>query len=188
MDTPEIKNQAPETKPETKCKCGLPGCKCKSKALVVSATALGIIILMLGSFAAGVGVGIRKAKFSSDWGKNYERNFMGAGSGMGKDRPGSGGIMGQMMRGFEGRDFRNAHGVAGTIISIADKNIIVKDKDNKENTVAVTDKTIIKNGRNDVQLSDLKQDDQIVVMGNPGDNGVVNADLIRVFPSVQNTN
>ena len=31
------------------------------------------------------------------------------------------------------------------------------------------------------KISDLKVNDQIVVMGNPGDNGVVNASLIRVF-------
>lgn len=171
MDTPEIKNQTPEIKPDA---------KCKSKILIILAVALGIIILMLGSFAGGLKIGIHKAKFSCDWGKNYERNFMG---GKSEDKgPFGGGMMG-MTRDFEGRDFRNAHGLAGTIISIVDNNIIVKDKDNKENTVAVTDKTIIKNGRADIQLSDLKQDDQIVVMGQPGDNGVVNASLIRIFNS-----
>jgi hypothetical protein len=84
-------------------------------------------------------------------------------------------------RNIEGRDFRNAHGIAGTIISIADNNLIIKDRDNKENTVAVTDKTIIKDHMVDVKISDLKANDQIVVMGTPNDQGIVNADLIRVF-------
>jgi hypothetical protein len=170
MDIPETKSK--------NCTCFQSG---KAKVLIVASIASGIIILMLGSFATGIAVGTRKAKFSSDWGKNYERNFM-------VPRPGEmgpggerGGMMG-MMRDFEGRDFRNAHGLAGAIISIADNNIIVKDKDNKENTVTVTDKTIIKNGRDDIKIGDLKQDDQIVVMGNPGDDGVINANLIRVFP------
>jgi len=176
MDTPKINN--PEEKSEAKCKCGLAGCKCKAKILIILAVVLGIIILMLGSFAGGVAVGLRKAKFSSDWGKNYEKNFMGKGSGEGGL---FGGGMKGMMRDFSGRDFRNAHGLAGTILSIADNNIIVKDKDGKENTVAVTDKTIIKNGRTDIQLGDLKQDDQIVVMGNPDESGVVSAVLIRIF-------
>lgn len=183
MDTPEIKNQIPEVKPEAKCKCGLPGCKCKSKAVKIIIAIVGLFLIILVSFAGGVAVGLHKAKFSSDWGKNYERNFMG-------ERPGEGGPLGGgmmgMMRDFSGRDFRNAHGLAGTIISIADNNIIVKDKDGKENTVAVTDKTMIKNGRDDISLGDLKQDDQIVVMGQPGDNGVVNAALIRVFNNQSN--
>jgi len=178
MDTPEIKDQVPESKPEAKCKCGLAGCKCRSKIFKIITAVVGLFLIALVSFAGGVAVGLHKAKFSSDWGKNYEKNFMGGrlegGGSFG------GGMMG-MMRDFEGRNFRNAHGLAGTIVSIADNNIIVKDKDNKENTVAVTDKTLIKNGRNDMQLSDLKQDDQIVVMGSPDENGVVNAVLIRVF-------
>lgn len=170
MDTNQKNNPETKTNPEQKtknCPCSSSG---KSKILIVSAIALGIIILMLGSFAGGVKIGSHKAKFSCDWGKNYERNFM-------EPKNGRAGFL----RGFEGRDFRNAHGLSGTIISIADNNIIVKDKDNKENTVAVTDKTIIKNGRDDVSLSDLKQDDQIVVMGSPDENGVVNASLIRIF-------
>lgn len=179
MDTSEISNLKNKIKPEQKQKSRSffqPG---KTKIIIITAMVLGILILMLGSFAGGVSVGIHKAKFSYRWGENYERNFMGPRPGEmgGGERDGMIG----MLKNFEGRDFRNAHGLAGTIVSIADNNIIVKDKDNKENTVAVTDKTIIKNGRNDIKLSDLKQDDQIVVMGNPGDNGVVNANLIRVF-------
>ena len=91
------------------------------------------------------------------------------------------GMMKEKFNDLEGRGFRNAHGIAGTIISIMDNNIVIKDKDNKENTVAITDKTIIKLGVDDVKISDLKNDQQVVVMGNPGENGVVNADLIRVF-------
>jgi hypothetical protein len=47
--------------------------------------------------------------------------------------------------------------------------------------MAVTDKTIIKLRRDDIKITDLKNDQQVVVMGKPGDDGVVNADLIRVF-------
>jgi len=187
MDTPEIKNQIPEVKSEAKCKCGLAGCKCRpclpagrSKTFKIITAVVGLLVVILVSFAGGVAVGLHKAKFSYRWGENYAQNFMGSrqgGNGQGGER---GGMMG-MMRDFSGRDFRNSHGLAGTIISIADNNIIVKDKDGKENTVAVNDKTLIKNGRDDIKIGDLKQNDQIVVMGTPGDNGVVNAALIRVF-------
>lgn len=179
MDTPQINKLETKINPEQKSKTCLCPSIGKSKIVVVLAIILGIVILMLGSFAGGVAVGLRKAKFSYRWGENYERNFIGGKPGM----PGGGekgGITG-MLKNFEGRDFRNAHGLAGTIISIANNNIIVKDKDGKENTVAVTDETIIKNGRDDVKLGDLKQDNQIVVMGSPDENGVVNASLIRIF-------
>lgn len=180
MDTQETENN-PETKPEQKLKkyfCFLSG---KSKILIIPAIILGIIILMLGSFAGGVKIGIHKAKFSCDWGKNYERNFIGERAGRPNFGPGQ--FMKGMMRDIEGRDFRNAHGLAGTIISITDNNLVVKDRDGKENTVAVSDQTLIKSGRNDLKIGDLKVDDRVVVIGQPGDNGVVNAALIRVFVS-----
>ncbi len=155
----------------------------KSNKFKIAVAVVGIILIALVSFAAGIGVGFKKARFSYKFGENYERNFMGSRS----DQKGfkrSGGPMGMLkekFQDFEGRGFRNAHGIAGTIISITDNNIVIKDKDNKENTVAITDKTIIKLGRDDVKIGDLKNDQQIVVMGKPGEDGVINADLVRVF-------
>ena len=148
---------------------------------------VGAVLFALVIFAGGVAVGLRKAKFSYQWGQNYERNFMGSsferGGMMGRESE-RGGMMG-FFRDAEGRNFRNAHGLAGTVISIADNNLIVKDRDNKENTVTVTDKTIIKRNTDDLKITDLKANDQIVVMGTPNDSGVITADLIRVFAADQ---
>jgi hypothetical protein len=153
----------------------------KSKNLKIALSIVGLLLIMFISFAGGVKVGLRKAKFSYQWGQNYERNFMGAsfrdGGMMQNER---GGMM-NFPRNIEGRDFRNAHGLAGTIISISDNNLVVKDRDNKESTIAVTEKTIIKDHMADVKITDLKTNDQIVVMGKPSDSGVISADLIRVF-------
>lgn len=163
----------------------------KSKIFKITLGVVGILLFVFVSFAGGVAVGLRKAKFSYEWGQNYERNFMG----FGRERGPIGNFddRGKMIdgrrsvslrdfpRSIEGRDFRNAHGLAGTIISISDKNLIIKDRDNKENTVAVTDKTIIKDRILDVKTSDLKAGDQIVIMGTPNEQGVISADLIRVF-------
>lgn len=146
----------------------------RTRKFKIASSVVGGIILALLIFAAGVSVGIHKARFSGQFGENYERNFMGH----------KGEFMGgpaDFMRGMEGRDFRNAHGIAGTIISISDNNIVIKDRDNKENTITVSDKTVIKRGRDDIKITDLKNDNQIVVMGRPGDNGAINADLIRIF-------
>jgi hypothetical protein len=146
-----------------------------SKKFKIAAGVVGMFILALVIFGAGVAVGIHKARFSYRFGENYERNFMS---------PRSGGPMGGPMgffRDMSGRDFRNGHGIAGNIVSIADNTIVIKDPENKETTVAVTDKTVIKDRRNDIKITDLTPDEKIVVIGKPEDNGVINADLIRVF-------
>jgi hypothetical protein len=156
----------------------------KSKAFNISALVVGIILFGLVCFSGGVAVGIFKARFSYNFGNNYERNFLGSRQGMmGGNR--GGGMMG-FFRNAEGKDYRNAHGISGTIISITDNNLAIKDKDGKENTIAVSDKTVIKNGRESIKITDLKANDQIVVLGNPGDNGVINASLIRVYNNNSN--
>jgi len=139
---------------------------------------VGAILIALTSFAVGMSVGFHKAKFSYKWGENYERNFAG---------PGMGGPMG-FMHDFQGRDFRNSHGTAGVIVSLTDNNLVIKDRDGKENTVAVTDKTVIKKYREDIKITDLKQGDQVVVLGNPGNDGTINADIIRVFDNPADLN
>jgi hypothetical protein len=170
MDTSEIKNQAPEIKPEKKCKfCLLSN---RSKMLKIIIAAIGLILIILVSFAAGVGIALHKARFNCFRKDNMEHNM----GGQMKER----GPMGFFQE-FEGRDFLNAHGLAGTITSISDNTFFVKDKDNKETTVAVNDQTIIRSQRNSLKIEDLKTDDQVVVMGQPGDNSVINATLIRVF-------
>ena len=149
---------------------------------------LGCLIAAAVVFAAGVHVGERRARYSYQWGANYERNFVGGPDRIMNGGPerfdsqlgGPAGPMG-MARNFGGQNFRNGHGLAGTIVSITDGNIIIKDPSGKENTVAVGDKTLIKNGQADLKITDLKNDERLVVIGKPGDNGIINADLIRVF-------
>lgn len=158
----------------------------KSNGFRVAAIVVGAILIALVSFGAGIAVGIHKAKFSFKFGENYERNFVGYPSQGPTGREMMGGFGPRdMMRGFDRRGFRNAHGIAGTIISVADNKIIIKDRDGQENTISVGDKTLIKRGQDTISAGDLKNDEQIVVMGRPGDNGTVNADLIRVFDSGQ---
>jgi len=158
----------------------------KSKKFKIATLAVGVFIIVLVSFAGGVAIGFHKAKFSYKFGENYERNFIGG-------HPGPMGMMGgpgqsprDMMRGFEGRGFRNSHGIAGAIISVADNQIVIKDRDGQENTISVSDQTLIKRRQSTISVNDLKNDEQIVVMGCPGDNGMVNADLVRVFDKENN--
>jgi hypothetical protein len=159
----------------------------KSKKFIVASAIVGIFIVALVSFAMGIAVGFHKARFSNDFGKNYERNFMGQRPGI-NGPAGPMGMMGEKLRDFEGKGMRNGHGVAGTIISISENSIIIKDRDGKENTISVSDKTIINLGRDTVKIGDLKNGEEIVAIGKPGDSGVVNADLIRVFDKNRNNN
>jgi len=153
----------------------------KSRSFKIAAIVIGVFILMVVSFGAGISVGLHKAKFSYKFGENYERNFIG------KPFQGPMGVMKReprdMMRDFAGRGFRNPHGIAGTIISVADNKIIIKDRDGQENTISVDDKTLIKRRQDTISINDLKNDDEIVVMGRPNDDGMISADLIRVFPN-----
>lgn len=154
----------------------------QSKNFRIAAAVVGVFLVAIVSFAGGLAVGFHKARFSYAFGENYERNFIGGPRGM--MQGGRGGMMDDRFgfgRGFDGRDFRNAHGLSGEILSIAENTLVVKDGDGKENAVTVTEKTLIKNGRTTISLGDLKAGDKVVVIGQPGDNGIVNADLIRVF-------
>lgn len=146
--------------------------KMKSNGFKIAGIIVGAFLVFFIGFAAGMRVGFHKIRFSNDFGRNYERNFMG---------PRSQGPMG-MFRDFEGKEMRNPHGLAGEIISISDSNIVIKDMDDEENTINITEKTIIKNGRDNIKISDLKSGDKIVVLGKPkNDNGTINAHLIRIF-------
>ncbi len=157
----------------------------KTKRFKIAALAVGVVIIALVSFAGGVAIGFHKAKFSYKFGENYERNFVGGPfQGPGMMARGPRGMMGD----FGGRGFRNGHGIAGSIISVADNKVVIKDRDGQENTITVSDQTLIKSGQNTIKVADLKQDEQIVVMGRPGDNGTINADFIRVFNNGNNTN
>jgi hypothetical protein len=152
----------------------------KSKKFIVAASIVGILIIAVFSFAMGILIGLHKARFSYKFGENYERNFAGPLPRLGSPM-GPMGVVGERLKDLEGKGFRNGHGVAGTIISVSDNSIVIKDKDGKESTVAVNDETVINRGRDTIKIGDLKNDEEIVVIGKPGDNGVIDADLIRVF-------
>lgn len=146
----------------------------ESKYLKVAAVSCGVLLLILLSFALGVKVGFDKALYSAQWGKSYERNFLGGDEGRG-GRPS--GMWGGMM----GKGMRNAHGLGGEILSLSGKTIVMKDRNNEENTVQVVDDTIIRRGKENISVDNLTVGEKIVVMGRPGNDGVIAARLIRVF-------
>ena len=57
----------------------------------------------------------------------------------------------------------------------------MKGKDDVEKTVLVSEKTAITAHRKSLKVSDLKVDDQAVIIGAPNEQGQIEAKLIRLF-------
>jgi len=134
---------------------------------------LSIVVLVL-VFGLGVFVGEKKAKFSYLWAENYHRMFAG---------PKAGFLGNLRMPPFPPFDeFIEGHGTFGEIIKIEGNNLVVKGRGNVEKAIVITEKTVIKSGREDIKFSDLKIGDMIVIIGSPNDKGQIEAKLIRVFP------
>jgi hypothetical protein len=134
---------------------------------------LSIVVLVL-VFGLGVFVGEKKAKFSYLWAENYHRMFAGPKAGF------LGNLRMPPFPPFE--EFIEGHGTFGEIIKIEGNNLVVKGRGNVEKVIVVTEKTVIKSGREDIKFSDLKIGDMIVIIGSPNDKGQIEAKLIRVFP------
>ena len=128
------------------------------------------IIIFLIAFGLGVSVGYQKAIFSSEWGRNYERNFSGM------PLPGA-------MPGAMGGVPQNMHGAAGTVIDVSSAGMSVKDDDNDEQSIIVASGTVIKKMDATISLSTITVGDRVVVIGTPNSNGQVEAHFVRVFPA-----
>ena len=131
-----------------------------------------IFVIVLIIFQAGMYVGLRKARFSSRLGDNFERNF--------RD-PRSGGFMQRSFPGGAGMPI--GHGAVGEIVSIALPLIVVAGPDKLEKTVVVTKTTEVREFRNTVPANELAVGDFIIVLGTPNDEGQISAKLIRLAPS-----
>ncbi len=141
----------------------------QSKLVRWGMLSLAILALVLVVFRAGMFLGFRKANFSFRWGENYHRNF--------------GGPRGGFMQNFEGKDFIDAHGVSGRIVTIGEQSLVIEGRDGTERVVRVTDQTAIRRFQESIQLSDLQEEDAIVVLGTPNNDGQIEAKLIRVLRS-----
>lgn len=95
-----------------------------------------------------------------------------------------------MMGRFEGRDIfsRNIenHGVLGTIQTLGKNTMVVKDRRGILKSVSVDDQTVVKRDTVSIQFSDLKQNEFVVVLGNPEKTEeIIKAKIIRVMEKPQ---
>ncbi|MFA5062177.1 MAG: hypothetical protein WC526_03450 [Patescibacteria group bacterium] len=127
---------------------------------------LGALIIVLVIFWAGIMVGSREARFSYQWGANYHHLF----------GPPPGPLLGG------GADFMNPNSAAGTIIKVSTSTLLIKGDDNTEKSVVISNGTLIRSLQNTLSPSDLKVDDQVVILGEPSSTGQIEAKFIRVFP------
>lgn len=132
-----------------------------------------IVLLVLALvFWAGMIVGYRKAEFSYRLGDNYIRAF---GHGRGP---------GTMMGISATDDLIGGHGTVGKVISAKLPALIVLDRDGTEKSILVTNETTIRSARSTTASTTIKNDDFIVVIGTPNDNGSITAKLIRIMPQM----
>jgi len=142
---------------------------CQSKAFKITLWIVGGLAVALIVFKAGVEVGYRRANFSYRWGEKYHQNFGGPRGGFFEDDRGQG--------------FINAYGNFSQIIKIDGQNLVVKGGDNAEKIVTIGDKTVIHRLREVITADKLAVGDSIVVIGEPDDQGRIQASLIRVMPT-----
>jgi len=144
----------------------------QSKKLVVVIIGLVGLAILMGTFSLGVFVGYHKARFSYAWGENYHNNFGGPRGGLFKD--------------FSGKEFIDAHGTYGQIVKVTSSTLIVKGRDNVEKIVVVNDDTSIMRLRGVIKISGLKINDNIIVIGEPNEQGQIEAKFIRFLPATSN--
>jgi hypothetical protein len=132
-----------------------------------SVKVIGIFAIALLIFQAGVFVGFRKASFYGAFGNNFRKNF-------GEQRGGP--------RGMLGRDIPNAHGVVGSVVDISLPTIVVAGDDGIEKLVLVGEKCLLRKFRENITAQDLVVGDSVVVIGMPGKDGKIKAQLIRIMP------
>jgi hypothetical protein len=141
----------------------------KSKIVQKTIISIGIVVVVLIILLVGVKIGEHRARFSGQFGDNFERNFMGPKTGM--------------MGGFLNERSVGGHGVIGNIVSIKLPQLIITGPDNLEKTILVSTSTVIRQFQNNIKNYDLKIGDSVVVIGNPNDKGQVEAKLIRIMPA-----
>ncbi len=135
------------------------------KLVIVGVLCFAVLVFV---FGVGVFVGQERAGFSFHWAENYHRNFGGPKLGL--------------FGNFPDRDFIGGHGVFGSVIHIDGNSIIVKGQDNMEKTVMVSEQTTITGPSVTMKLSDIKINDNVVIIGSPDEHGVITAKFIRILP------
>ena len=137
--------------------------------ITVSWCLLGLIILLL-VFKAGMAVGFKKANFSIQWGQHYSQNFAGPRDSF-------------LLRTFGPDEYIEANGAFGQILQVNKDSLIMIGASNVEKIILLKDDSIIRAQKRELELNELRVGDNIVVIGEPNENGQIEAKLIRIMPT-----
>lgn len=135
---------------------------------------IGISIVALLIFQTGVMVGMHKAQFGDRFGQHFERNFIDS------ER---GGFPGKPDFGFGGQMPSGGHGAVGEVISVTLPTFVIAGPDNLEKTILVTDETRVREFRDELTTESIETGKFAVVLGEPNNDGVIEAKLIRFLPT-----
>lgn len=139
----------------------------KSTALKKVLIGFSLVVLLFVALRVGVAIGYHKARFAGNFNHNFERNFMGQRGGM------------KMI--FSDRA-PGGHGAVGKVVSINLPEIVVAGPDNFEKTVVFGTTTLFRKFQEEITSSEIKEGDFVVVLGNPNEDGKVEASLLRIMP------
>lgn len=131
--------------------------------------AVGLLLIIILSFSVGVLVGFHKARFSYAWGDRHRREW--------------GGYLGDMSGLFSGRGLVNGFGTSGTIVNIdeASSTMVVSGRDGNDKNISFSSSTIFMEDSSAINPSQLKINDNVLVIGSPNDQGQIEAKFIRIL-------
>lgn len=125
-------------------------------------------LILIFIFKVGEVVGIKKANFSYQWSNNYHQNFGGPKQGF--------------LQGFGDKDFIEANGVVGQVIKTTEDSLTVKGRGDIEKVVLIGQDTTIKKLQENVNVDQIQIDEMVVIIGEPNEQGQIEAKLIRIMP------
>lgn len=93
---------------------------------------------------------------------------------------------GERRFGFHGAELPHGyvaggHGAVGVVESVASSSVSLQLRDGSIETLRLTDKTTIRSSNGATSTTALTPGQHIVALGTPGADGVISADLIRIF-------
>lgn len=136
----------------------------KNKRIVILGLSMGVgaTIILLLVFFTGLYIGSRKPNIFPFW----ERRHM-------------------QSNGFVPHD--PGRGAVGVIDSIGNNTLVVKDRAGAFKTVLIDDKTTLRRNHTEIVFSDLKKDDQVIVVGeSQQQESAIKAVVIRVITGFEN--
>ena len=133
---------------------------------------LGALLVILIVFQAGLFVGYRQGAFSSNWDNSLGRDIRDPHS-----------FFAPFIR--DGED-AIPHGSAGEIISVKLPLIMLKSVNGTEQIVVLSPTTTIRSLRDAASTSELSIGKNVIVIGEPGNDGEIEASFVRIIPPPPN--